>query len=144
MFLRESVKAGKIKSHQISLRRRLAEGFLGSNWSRKLELHKARLLEGGEAVDASNFGDITGQLLVDRIKEKYKSPEFVGDQLCSMEQITNGNLQTNKEPWLSNVANDAGTVAPGTFYPQTTFLEQWIVHPRARSRSVRSAPSRWK
>jgi len=139
-FITESRQKSKttlgagISDRQLSLRE-LAEGFMGPNWSAKLERYNKgsrRFMESSEAVDASAFSAITGQILIDIVKEKYTSAEFIGDQLVTVMPVTNGNLGTQKIPWLSNVLNDSNIVEQAMPYPMTTFNAQYITLPEKK------------
>jgi hypothetical protein len=127
----ESVITGKINPRRDIHIRDLAESLLGPAWALKLQARNAgvRLSEADEAVDPSAFADITGQLLVNEIKAKYETADFVGDELVETVPITNGNLGPQRTPWLSDVLNDASTVQPGMPYPRTQFTEQYIDYP---------------
>lgn len=126
----EQVREGKVKADRISIRR-LAESFMGSDWADVLDKHNkgVRVTEAAEFVDPSAFTAITGQLLVNEIREQYQLASFVGDKLARTIPVTNGNLGTQVVPYLSAVKNDAFTVQPGMPYPQTRFDGQYITHP---------------
>ncbi len=125
-IMQEGVTSGKIRDEDFSLRE-CAQAFLGDAWAAKLKEHQMKLKEGSAtAVDASGFSTITGQLFVDRVKAKYKMATFVGDQLFSVEPVTNGNLTTHREPWLGDSADDPGIVNQQEPYPSTTFGAQYI------------------
>lgn len=137
-FFKEGVaahKAGKpgISPRQISLRG-LAEGILGHNWARKLG-RPSRFLEGPEAVDVSAFTDITGQLLVDSLYEKYNAADFVLSKMVSVEPVTT-NLGPHKVPGLSKVVDDGKKVQPGMPIPQTTFDEEWKTYQGPHRRAL--------
>lgn len=131
----DAIREGRINPRTVSIRG-LAEGLLGSQWKLKIQNRNGRVFETGlleagstEAVDASAFADITGQLLVNEIKAKYETADFVGDQLVETVPITNGNIGPQRTPWLSNVVDDASTIQPGMPYPKTSFTEQYIDYP---------------
>jgi hypothetical protein len=132
-LLAESIKSGRISKHQVSLRQ-IAEAFLGHQWDVQLKRHQARLLEATEAVDASAFSNITGQLLINEIKDRYKRADFIGDQLAEVVPITNGNLQTQKTPWLGAIVDAPDVVGQGMPYPKTSFGEQYITYPAPAKR----------
>lgn len=129
----EALSTGKIKPGDVSIRE-LAQGLCGDDWAGVLSRSNggvARFTEAGssEAVDASEFADISGQLLVNEIKQKYNSPDFIGDKLVETVPITNGNLGTQKTPWQSDVIDTGNVVQPGMPYPHTKFTQQWIIYP---------------
>ncbi len=138
-FLSEAKKGGKITDRQISIRD-LAEGLVGPGWARALEIHSkgrnaASLLEANEAVDASAFTDITGQLLVDRIYEKYNAAAFVLSRMVDTMPVTT-NLSSHKVPGLSRVVDDAQIVNPGMPIPSTSFAEQYYTLPATERREL--------
>lgn len=133
-YLREALEEGKIVKDQISVRD-LAEGFMGGNWEDKLRRRQARVFtEASEAVDSSGFVAITGQLLINEIKQKYKSADFVGDSLVEVIPITNGNLGTQRTPYLSDVIDEPQQVQQGKEYPQTSISPQYIDYPAPEKR----------
>lgn len=122
-------KNGQIREHDISLRA-LAEGILGENFQQKLMRHAAGayrgVFESQTAIDVSAFSNITGQLYVDRVLENYKNPAFIANTLVTTIGVTNGNLGTHREPWLSRVLDEPSAIQPGGLYPMTSFKEQYI------------------
>lgn len=109
-----------IEEHQISLRD-LAEGLMGPNWATKFR-KPFHLLEAAEAVDSSTFSAITGQLFVDIVKEKYNSPDFIGDELVTVYPVANGNLATHLVPSHSQVVDPPKKIQQGQPYDFSTFL----------------------
>lgn len=130
----EALASGKTDPRAVRLGD-LAETFLGRSASeqvRKLRHIKegaTHLLEASEAIDASAFSNITGQLLVTEIKKKYDSPEFIGDKLVRTIPNPGGNLQTHKIPYLSDVADVGSKLESLQQYPQTRFAESWVTMP---------------
>lgn len=130
--------------------RDLATGLLGDDWYNKLQrtgfggyrdpngtFHG---YEGGDAVDSSTFADITGNRLIDTVREGYNSPEFIASKIAKTIPVTNGNLDTIREPWLSSIMpplgyGTAGTeldrdehiVNQGMPYPRRDFLPNYVV-----------------
>jgi hypothetical protein len=132
-FLAEAISTGKINPRRDVRIRELAESFMGPNWRTHLTRFnegKGRLAE--SSVDASSFVDITGQLLVNEIKDKYNTTETVVDELFETIPVTNGNLGPQKTPYLSDVKDDPEYVQPGKEYPNTTFSAQYITYPGPR------------
>lgn len=129
-FLGEAIRDNKISRHAISLRN-LAESFMGDNWAENLQRHNSgmRVTEASEATGASAFTAITGQLLVNEIKDKFELAKLIGDELCDTIPVTNGNLKEQKVPWLSNVTDSVEKVEEGMPYPQTTFSPNYIEYP---------------
>ncbi len=124
----------------------MAENIVGPNWETRLKnLNGVRVRESfggdsdltmrvmesgaGDAVDASAFADITGQLLINEVRQKFQNPAFIGDMLCETIPITNGNLGTQITPWHSNVLSVGETVQAGMPYPHTKFVQQYVRYP---------------
>lgn len=127
---RESGGKAGINPKDIALRP-LAEQMLGYDWHPRLERYRraifeGRLKEAADAVDASSFVNITGQLLVDAVWDKYNSPEFIGRRL--VRTVPCGpNLGEHKVPGHSRVLNAPSRVQPGESFPHTVFRERWKV-----------------
>jgi hypothetical protein len=130
--LREAIATKKIAKEDISLRE-MAQSLIGDNW----ETHLRNVAQGGagepmafresvDAVDSSGFHAITGQLLVDEIKDKYKLATFVTDQMFRTIKVTNGNLGTHVVPYLTDVIDDPDIVSQGQKYTETQFQGQYI------------------
>jgi len=126
--LKEAFAERKVSAGDFSLRR-MAEAFIGHQWQSVLENRLSRVQESSEAVSASLFTAITGQLLVNEIKEKYQLASFIGDQLATTIPVTNGNLGTQKVPYLSDVRDIGEKLEEGEPYPQTQFAGQYITYP---------------
>jgi len=126
-FFSESISKGDIAVSRISLRG-LAEGIMGDDWAEQLNRFNGpdrTFMEATEAVDASNFAAITGQILITTVQEKYKLASFIGDQLVST--IPAGqNLSTEIIPWLSDISPSPEVVQPGMPYPQTQFSGNYV------------------
>jgi hypothetical protein len=129
-FLRESLAERRARLDDFSLRQ-FAERTMGHRWQEKLLRFNAgdRFQEASEAVDASNFVSISGQLLVDVVKDRYQQATFLGNELLATETITNGNLGAHVEPYLSNVINGPSVVQQGEPYPRSQFTPQTVTHP---------------
>jgi hypothetical protein len=132
----ESLRTGRVTPEMVSVRE-MAEAYMGPNWRPKLAAFNANrgqtsllmaVKESGEneAVDASQFADITGQLLINEIKKGYEQVDDGVDTLVHTSPIVNGNLSTQRTPWLSSLINDAQTIQPGMPYPKNNFGEQFI------------------
>lgn len=128
---REALASGKVRKEDISLRE-MAEHMIGPSWADHLKaatFEGGRLRESVDAVDASGFSAITGQLLVDTVMEKYKLATMVGDKLFTTVKISNGNLGTYREPYLSDTIDDPAAVNQGEPYPRTSFVGQYVDYP---------------
>lgn len=131
--LREGIASGKIRKEDVSFRE-LAQSLIGDDWATHLrtvasgagESGPLELRESTDAVDSSGFSSITGQLLVDEVKDKYKLATFVGDQMFRTIPVTNGNLGTHIVPYLTDALDDPGLVQQGQQYPRTQFSGQYI------------------
>lgn len=130
--LREGIEQKRISRDDISLRE-LAQSMIGDNWESHLRAVARRaanspleLRESIDAVDSSGFHAITGQLLVDEVREKYKLATMVSDQMFRVIRVTNGNLGEHVVPYLSDTIDDPGIVSQAQQYPQTTFQGQYI------------------
>lgn len=125
----------------------LTEAFLGRDYlsverkARAAGLGQTHLLESSEAVDASAFSNITGQLLVTIIKEKYESSDFITDRIFKTIPNPGGNLKEHKVPYLSDVTADPKLLAALEPYPNTQFAESWIVLPAPEKRGLICAVS---
>ena len=125
--LRDALAERKISPGQFSLRR-MAEAFVGHDWYDKM-LPSRTVRESAESVSASLFTAITGQLLVNEIKDKYNLAAFLGDSLVTTIPVTNGNLTTQKVPYMSDVRDLGDRLEEGELYPQTQFAGQYITYP---------------
>ena len=132
--LTEAIQQKKIDPYAIRFPA-LVEAFLGRDYfsaERKLKAisqGRTHLLEASEANDASAFSNITGQLLVTIIKEKYDSPEFIGSQLVRTVPNPGANLKEHKVPYLSDVLTKGETLSQGETYPYAQFAEIWYEMP---------------
>lgn len=126
--LKEAFAEKKVRPEDFSIRR-MAETFIGRGWQEVLENRMSRVQESSEAVSASLFTAITGQLLVNEIKEKYQLASFIGDSLATTIPVTNGNLGVQKVPYLSDVRDIGEKLEEGEPYPQTQFAGQYITYP---------------
>jgi hypothetical protein len=125
----EAVREGKIKKDKLSLRG-LAQGFLGDGWFQTLnQIKMGRTLESTDAVDASAFSNITGQLLMNEIKARYEAADFELSSLVRTVDNINGNLKENIVPWLGSIASDPYNIQSQEPYPRVKFGENYITEP---------------
>lgn len=125
--------------------RALAEGIFGTDSPYELDRRfrlGGRMIQKGmyeavTAVDLSAFSNITGQLLVDRIRDNYEAPQFITDELFENIPVTGGNLGPHIEPWLSRVKDDPGVLQPQQVYPETNFIEQYITLAAVNKRGLK-------
>lgn len=131
----DAIAEKKISPNRISIRR-LAEAFLGDNWFDNLRRYQTgRVMESAEAVDGSAFTAITGQLLVNEIKDKYQLQSIITDKLATTIPVVNGNLGKQRVPYLSDVTFNpalSNSVEEGMPYPQTQFAGQYIEYPQIK------------
>jgi len=129
-YLAEAIAKGDIHTSNISLRG-LAEGIIGEQWAETMHRYNGPdrvFMESTEAVDASNFAAITGQILITTVKEKYKLASFIGDSL--VQNIPCGqNLSQELIPWLSDTTSESDTVQQGMPYAQTQFTGNYTKLP---------------
>lgn len=137
--LNDALTQHKIDPNTVSIPR-LARDFLGDNMQgayerlRRVGVGLAHTLEATEAQDASAFTNITGQLLVTIIKEKYEAPEFVASKLVKTYPNPGGNLKEHKIPYLSDVLEKPELLSQLELYPQTRFAESWVTMPAPEKR----------
>ena len=129
-YLSEAIAKGDIQPNRLSIRG-LAEGIIGEQWAETMHRFNGperMFMESTEAVDASNFAAITGQILITTVKEKFKLANFIGDSLVNT--IPAGqNLSQELIPWLSDTTSDSETVEQGMPYPETRFVGNYIKLP---------------
>jgi len=133
-LLCESIVTKKLDPKAIRLPD-LTRHFLGEDYYtaetrlKALAQGRVHLLEDVAGQDASAFSNITGQLLVTLVKEKYKAPEFIGDQLVEVMPNPGGNLKEHKVPYLSDVFDKGEKLSQQEPYPYTKFAESWVTAP---------------
>jgi|GEM_PF-355744 len=129
-YLSEAIAKGDIQPNRLSIRG-LAEGIIGEQWAETMHRFNGperMFMESTEAVDASNFAAITGQILITTVKEKFKLANFIGDSLVNT--IPAGqNLSQELIPWLSDTTSGSETVEQGMPYPETRFVGNYIKLP---------------
>lgn len=130
--------AGKhLRPEDFSLRE-LAEGLIpdGREWLRMLDPRSGAstcLLEAGEAVDASAFLNVTGQVIHARILEAYNQEAFVVSRLVD---VIPTRLDGEKIPGATRVKDEITEVAPGMPYPSLGFGEDYIETPSTSKRGL--------
>lgn len=118
-----------LKPEDFSLRE-LAEGICGHNWVEAMRPNAPVSLEeagGADAVDSSAFSNITGQIIYNKILEKYNSDGFIGGNL--VETIPT-RLSGERIPGIGLIADEAMEVKEGEPYPRTEFGEDYIDTPQ--------------
>lgn len=140
----DAIKTGEIKLSDISLRD-IAESTLGEAGMRVL----AKQPEGGLVVDKmseavapvnlSLFSNITGQMIYQGIYEAYSAPEYIGEQLVTMETSREDNTRV---PGIAPIDDDAIEVEEGGEYPDVKFGEDYIDIPQSKKRGLKIGVTR--
>lgn len=128
--LSEALEKGHLKPEDFSIRD-LAEGLIpqGNEWVASLDPRNASgvsLLESGEAVDATAFLNVAGQVIYSQILESYRQESFAVSKL--VETIPT-RLDGEKLPGVARISDDVTEVAPGMPYPNLGFGEDYIETP---------------
>jgi hypothetical protein len=110
--------------------RRLAEACYGYDWAE--ELKKKRLYESPEAVSASAFPVIQGQILLSIIKDAYKLQPTVGDKLVTTIGVTNQNLAEEQVGYVSSPFDIGASVEEMEPFPATQVKGQYVTLPRIK------------
>lgn len=97
--LKGAVAEGKWNPSKEFSIRRLAEAFMGPQWHETL---RSKRVSEAEGVSASAFTSITGQLLVDIVKETYKLQDTICDKLFTQTGVSNGNLKQQIIPYIGS------------------------------------------
>jgi hypothetical protein len=110
----------------------------GENWNRSFAVgmhryHKG-MFESLDAIGASTFSNIGGQLLIDHVRDNYELAVDEARKLVEVRPNPAQNLGTHKDPWLSRVFEEPPIIPPGGTYPQAHFIEQYITLPAPEKR----------
>lgn len=132
--LSEAMDRREITLDVVSIRD-LAEGFLGEDIVRAMENRKSGGMlfrEANSAVDTTAFSNITGQLLVNRVKDEYKLWTDISDALCTTSQtkILNG----EKIPGIGGIGDEAEVVDEARPYPEVGLSEEYVLIPPLEKR----------
>jgi len=130
--LREALHNGELQPEDFSIRE-LAEATLGAQWVKQLDPRgdAVELVEAGEAVDASAFSNITGQVVYSRIMRAYRQEDFVLSQLV---ETISTRLDGEKIPGLGRLRDEVAEVRPGMPYPSVGLGEDYIETPSTTKR----------
>ena len=137
--LAQAIKEKKFDPYSVRLAD-LTEAFLGRDYltvmakATAIKQGQVHTLEASEAVDATAFSNITGQLLVTVVKEKYSDAEFIGDNLVRKIPNPGANIKEHKVPYLSDVDSEPPVIAGAEPYPFAKFAEQWVTIPAPEKR----------
>ncbi len=88
----------------------------------------SKVLESVDPVDSSAFTNITQLLVLQGSIEGYRHPEFIGNQLVTVNPSPDDNVMI---PGLSEVDDQAVEIAEGEEYQDTKFGEDYITTPRS-------------
>lgn len=110
----------------------------GENWHqtfpRGMHRYHRGMFESLDAMGASTFSNIAGQLLIDHVRENFELASIEVDALVEKRPNPAQNLGTHKDPWLSRVFEEPPIIGPGQPYPQAHFIEQYITMPAPEKR----------
>lgn len=136
----EAVGAGNIKPGDISLKD-LAVSFMGDGWANTLQRHAngERFMESTAAIGASGFGVISGQLMVDQVRQGYDLASMSVDKLCDAVSVSNGNLGPQIEPGLGDVLISDDVQMEQEDAPFVQFNGRYVTAPPPISKRVRAA-----
>lgn len=126
--LRDALQAGHLRPEDFSLRE-LAEALIpdGREWVRRLDPRSdLTLAESGEAVDASAFLQVTGQIVYTKILEAYQSEAFV---LSRLVPTIPTRLDGERIPGVGRLGDVAAPIHPGMPYPHVGLGEEYVETP---------------
>lgn len=88
-----------------------------------------RLVEAG--VDTSQFANITGQIVFNRILEVWNDPTFIGDRLM---QTIPTEFNGEKIAGIGRIGDEAESIGESEAYPMAGVGEEWIETPETTKR----------
>ncbi len=125
----ENLEAGRIRTDQLSIRD-LFEAFVPNGRELLYEIsfrrsggNRAALLEASQAVATGDFSNITGQIIYNRVREKYQDPTLLWPELC--ETQTTEFLNGERIPSIGRIGDKAEKVEEGMPYPMVGLNEEW-------------------
>lgn len=132
--LSEALFQRQLAPEDFSLRD-LAEALVpdGHHWVRSLDPRSSsgvQVLE-SEAVDASAFLNIAGQLIYAKIMDAFRQEAFVASRLVATIPTR---LSGEKIPGIARVSDSIDEIAPGMPYPSLGFGEDYIETPATAKR----------
>lgn len=88
---------------------------------------RAAILEASQAVSTGDFSDITGQIIYNKVREKYEDPVFLWPDLCTTQstEFLNG----ERIPSIGRIGDKAEIVEEGANYPMVGLNEEWTDTP---------------
>lgn len=137
-LVREAIKTGELKLEDISLRD-VAEATLGLDVVRTLGNANSdsafiAVRESVAPVNLSAFTNITGQMVYQGVYDAYSAPEYIGEQLVTMETSREDNTRI---PGLAEITEDAIEVEEGNEYQDVKFGEDYIDVPASKKRGMK-------
>lgn len=128
----EALNCGDLRYSDFSIRE-LAEGFVGRNWVATMTpghsggyQQTMAIFEAGDAVAASDFSNITGQVVYNKLLDAFTAEEFVFSKVIpTVPTEFNG----EKIPGISRIGDEAETVGEGEDFPLVGVGEDWITTP---------------
>lgn len=132
--LSEALAQKQLAPEDFSLRD-LAEALVpdGHHWVRSLDPRSSsgvQVLE-SEAVDATAFLNIAGQLIYAKIMDAFRQEAFVASRLAATIPTR---LNGEKIPGIARVSDTVDEIAPGMPYPSLGFGEDYIETPATAKR----------
>ena len=125
--LTEALRAKKIHPTDFSIRE-LAEAYMGREWVESLHpkhgMARPVLEADGAAVALSDFGNITGQIFFNTVKEAYDNEEFVFSKLVPTRPSTIIDSM-EKIPGISGVGDEFSVIGEGGEYPNFGVSEDY-------------------
>jgi len=127
-LLEQEIIDGKVRPEDFSFRE-LAEAFCGHEWVAKLDPRRqARfsqfrsVMEAGEGVDVTAFGNITGQIIYSKINQGWNGTAFIGDKFFETVPTM---FDGEKVPGIGRIPSEGFNIRPGQPYPEMGFGEQF-------------------
>jgi hypothetical protein len=139
-----AMKKGELKLSEVSIRD-IAEATLGAAGMRALSkpseggLITDTVKEAVAPVNLSLFSHITGQMIYQGIYEAYSAPEYIGEQLVTMETSREDNTRV---PGIAPIDDDALEVEEGGEYPDVKFGEDYVDIPQSKKRGLKIGVTR--
>jgi hypothetical protein len=134
----EAIKSKELKLEDLSIRD-IADATLGVDGVRKLanannDSSFVAVKEAVAPVNLAAFTNITGQMVFQSVYEAYSAPEYIGEQLVTVEKSREDNTRI---PGLAEISDDAIEVEEGGEYPDVKFSEDYIDVPQSKKRGLK-------
>lgn len=141
----DAIKTKELPLADLSIRD-VAEATLGAAGMRALAKNSTEsgliidsMREAVAPVNLSLFSNITGQMIYQGIYEAYSAPEYIGEQLVTMESSREDNTRV---PGIAPIDDDALEVEEGAEYPDVKFGEDYIDVPQSKKRGLKIGVTR--